>query len=97
MIAGVDTVVNKVLGKVTTATVDVNGTAVNLLSGKDFVVEDASIDGLVTALGYVLSEAALLTNIAEFMNKDGSYTFVIDAGVSVGGIKETVTVNVDLF
>ena len=97
MVANVDTIINKVLDKVTTATVDVNGKAVNLLSGDDFVVEEASIDGLVTAVGYVLSLEILETNIAEFMNEDGSYTFVIDAGVSVGGIKETVTVNVDIF
>ena len=97
MVSKMDSVINKLLGKVTTATVDVNGTAVNLLSGKDFVVEDASIDGLVTAFGYVLSEDVLLTNIAEFMNEDGSYTFVIDAGVSVGGIQETITVNIDIF
>lgn len=97
MIASVDSLANKALSKVTTATVDVNGKAVNLLSGKDFVVEENTVDGLVTAFARLLSEEILLTNIAEFMNKDGSYTFVIDAGLSVGGIKETVTVNIDIF
>jgi hypothetical protein len=93
-----DSVINKVLGKVSTATAyDVNGNALPLLNGSDFVVDEASVLGLVDAFGSVLSVDVMGTAMGQFMNADGSYTIVVDAGVSIGGIRETVVFNFDIF
>ena len=99
MVAKVDTVVNKVLGKVESSVVyDVNGNACDLLSGNEFVVNDNSVSGLVSAIASQLSEDLLLNKtIADFMNVDGVYTVKCDVALSIGGIKETVIVNLDIF
>lgn len=98
MVAKVDAVVNKVLGKVESSIVyDVNGNATALLSDRGFTVNDASIAGLVEAAAVALSDEVLQKGIVNFMNEDGTYTVKCDVALSIGGIKETVIVNLDIF
>ncbi len=98
MIASVDNIVNKVLGKVSYATVyDVNGNALPLLSDRGFNVATATVEGLVEAVAVALNDDVLNNGIVNYMNADGTYTVKCDAGLTIGGIKETVIVNLDIF
>ncbi len=98
MVAGVDTIINKALGKVDSAVAyDVNGEDYKLLSEDGFVVEEESIYGLVEAFTFALHEEVLGTKIENFMNADGTYTVKCDVALGIGGIKETVILNLDVF
>ena len=99
MVAKVDTVINKVLGKVESSVVyDVNGNVSELLNDQTFDVTENSINGLVVAVASKLNEELILNKtLADFMNPDGTYTLKCDVALSIGGIKETVIVNLDIF
>jgi len=98
MVAKVDSVINKVIGKVESGVAyDANGNAYALLSGESFVIADNTMEAVVSAFASQLSEGILLSNIGNFMNEDGVYTIKCDVALSIGGIKETVVLNLDVF
>ncbi len=99
MVAGMDSLINKLMGKVSESSVayDAKGNKYALLSGVDFVVADNTFASLVAAVACQFSEELLRSSVANFMNEDGSYTIVCDVALEVGGIKETVVLNFDLF
>jgi len=98
LICGFDKVINKVLSKVSASTT-VNGVAYNVLA--DNVVFDlegaSSIAALVEEVAAALNPALKGLTVADFANEDGTYTLAVDAAVSIGGIKETVILNLDVF
>ena len=97
MVAGMDAVINKILGKVASANIkDVNGKSMALLNGNDFVVGESSIKGLVVGFGRVLTDEVLDAKVGDFC-KDGIYTVAADVSLVYGNIRETVIVNFDLF
>ena len=98
MVAGMDAVINKILGKVASASIkDVNGKSIALLDGDAFVVEESSIKGLVDGFVGVLTKEVRGTKLADFANADGTYTFECDVALTIGGIAETVVLNVEIF
>ncbi len=98
MICSVDGVINKVLGKVSSATATtVNGAAYDLLSGADFVVNGDDITALVKALQAQLGNELKDIKVADFQNADGTYTAKFDVALTIGGIKETIVLNLDVF
>jgi hypothetical protein len=98
MVAGMDTLVNKLLGKVASASAyDVNGNALPLLSDRGFNVTEATVEGLVQAVAVALNDDVLNNGIVNYMNADGTYTVKCDVALTVGGIKETVILNLDIF
>ncbi len=98
VICDVSVLANKVLSKVDNASVNVNGVDYALLAdGAEFNLTSEDIEGLVVAVSDMLSETVKGLSVADFQNKDGSYTLVVNAGTTIGGINETVTINVDIF
>ena len=99
VICDVSVLANKVLSKVDNASIVVNGADVDLLKdGAKFNLASNDIKGLVGAVSGMLSDDVLNNvTVADFENKDGSYTLVVNAGTTIGGINETVTINVDIF
>ncbi len=101
LVCSVDNLINKVLGKVSEATVTtVNGEAVDLLidDAKFEVYEgEENLGGLVSAIYRVLSNEIIGKHVYDFVNADGTYTGVFDIALSIGGIEETITLNLDVF
>jgi hypothetical protein len=99
MVAGMDSLINKLMGKVSESSVayDAKGNKYPLLSGTEFVVADNTFGSLVSAVACQFSPELLKSSVANFMNEDGSYTIVCDVALEIGGIKETVVLNFDLF
>ena len=98
VICDVSVLANKVLSKVDNASVNVNGVDYALLAdGAEFNLDSEDIEGLVVAVSDMLSETVKGLSVADFQNADGSYTLVVNAGTTIGGINETVTINVDIF
>ena len=97
LVCSVDNIINKVLSKVTDAKVTTaNGATYGLLSGTDFVVNGDDFSALVKALKAQLGEVKGI-RVSEFANANGTYTATFDVAVSIGGIKETVVLNLDVF
>ena len=99
MVANVDTIINKVMGKVSSSSVayDAKGNQFALLSGNEFVVKNNTLSAVVEAVASQFSEGLLKNPMANFMNEDGTYTIVCDIALEIGGIKETVVLNLDVF
>ena len=98
VICDVSVLANKVLSKVDNASLNVNGVDYALLAdGAEFNLDSEDIEGLVVAVSDMLSETVKGLSVADFQNADGSYTLVVNAGTTIGGINETVTINVDIF
>ena len=98
LICSVDNIINKVLNKVTSATATtVNGATYGLLSGADFVVDGDDFNALVKALKAQLGNELKGIKVSDFVNADGTYTAKFDVAISIGGIKETVILNLDVF
>ncbi len=98
LICGFDAVINKALSKVSASTT-VNGVAYDVLA--DNVVFDlegaSSIAALVEEVAAAINPDLKGLTVADFANEDGTYTLAVDATVSIGGIKETVVLNLDVF
>ena len=91
--------VNKGLAEVADATVTSNVKTMPLLSGRDFVIDEANTNkfgALVLAFAGTLSQDLLESSVADFY-KDGIYTLAADVELEYKGIKETIIVNLDLF
>ncbi len=98
VICDVSVLANKVLSKVDNASVVVNGEEVELLAANaKFNLPSEDIEGLVLAATAMLSDTVKGLNVADFQNADGTYTLVVNAGTTIGGINETVTINVAIF
>ena len=99
VICDVSVLANKVLAKVDHASIDVNGVNYDLLTeGAKFNLPSEDIKGLVTAVESMLNTDLLTkVNVGDFMNADGTYTLVVNAGTTIGGINETITINVAIF
>jgi hypothetical protein len=99
MVAGMDSLINKLMGKVSESSVayDAKGNKYTLLSGKEFEVSDNTLSSLVFAVANQFSTELLDSSVENFMNEDGTYTITCDVALEIGGIKETVVLNFDLF
>ncbi len=103
LVADYSSVINKLLGKVTSATVtDLNGETYKLLNGNDFdgseIAESDNVFGAaVASIMAIIDDATLDADVADFTTGNGVYTVEFDVAVSVGGIEETVIVNFDMF
>ena len=98
VISVVSVLANKVLSKVDNASVVVNGANVDLLAdGAKFNLESNDVEGLVTAVQNMLSTSVKGLYLEDFQNADGTYTLVVNAGTTIGGINETITINVAVF
>lgn len=99
LVCGFDTLIDKALNKVTYAQTTVNGVVYDLLADEvNFDLEGASsIEALVTEVIEALNPAVKGLKVSDFLNADGTYTLTVDGAVSIGGIKETVVLNLDVF
>lgn len=109
----VDGFVNKVLEKVTSATVTtMNGQTVDLLNGNAFApedyrysVDDSALSLLIRAAMGIMSDDLLMLTVGDFANEDGYYTVQLDIAVdmeNLGGmvnntIEETIYINIHVF
>lgn len=106
-VAEYSNVINKLLGKVTSAKVyDLKGNAYNVLNGSAFdgsaIADSENVFGaFITAIYNMLDsegeDAVLKANVADFTTGNGVYTVEFDVAVSIGGISEKVIVNFDMF
>lgn len=106
-VAEYSNVINKLLGKVTSAKVyDLNGKAYNVLNGSAFdgsaIADSENVFGaFITAIYGMLDaegeDAVLKAKVADFTTGNGVYTVEFDVAVSIGGISEKVIVNFDMF
>ena len=103
-VAEYSSVINKLLGKVTSASVkDLEGNSYNLLNGNDFNAETiynnkSKFSGAVLALHDMMdAEGVLKANVADFTTGNGVYTVEFNVATSIGGISEKIIVNFDMF
>ena len=97
-VCGLDAFVNKVLGKVTSATVTVDGKEVELLSGAAFAPAAADYYGLLEAVVDMLSDDLKAVTVGSFLQEDGAYKVPVNVTVDVsnadvmtnGVISETI-------
>ncbi len=99
LVCGFDTLIDKALNKVTYAKTTVNGVVYDLLADDvKFDLEGASsIEALVIEVADALNPVVKGLKVSDFINEDGTYTLTVDGAVSIGGIKETVVLNLDVF
>ena len=102
-VAEYSNVINKLLGKVTSAKAyDLKGNAYELLNGSDFdgskIVAGSNVFAeAVKAIYAMLDEETTGAYVSAFTTGDGVYTVEFDVAVSIGGISEKVIVNFDMF
>ena len=102
-VADYSSVINKLLGKVTSAKAyDLKGNAYELLNGSDFdgskIVAGSNVFAeAVKAIYAMLDEETTGAYVSAFTTGDGVYTVEFDVAVSIGGISEKVIVNFDMF
>ena len=96
MVSSVDSLINKLITKVSVAKVyDADGNAYDLFSNRGFDVKNSTVAGLAEATAVALGDELLQIPMANFMNKDGTYT--VSCNVTVKGITEKVTITMDIF
>lgn len=95
----VDGFINKVIGKITTATVTTNdGTVVELLKkGASFTPEDyhwsaddTAFELLVKGVQGVMSDDILALTVGDFANESGYYTVKVDVAVDMSNVGDMV-------
>ena len=83
VVCGLDGFVNKVVGKVTAATVTVEGAEVDLLSGKAFAPASDDYEGLLDAVIDMISDQLKGVTMGSFAQKDGTYKVAVTVTVDV--------------
>ncbi len=103
IVGQVDGLINKVLDKISGATIyDVNGVAYTALSGEDFAYDANTsnpIAMLVASVAGLLSEEVRASYISSYSNGDGTYTVKLAGTAAIGSHSayEEVVINLDIF
>ena len=105
MLCGYESIVNKVVGKITSMTVVVDGEEINVLAdGAVFAPKGDDFSSLMDAIYAMLSEKFRDTPLALLL-EDGTLVFPVTVTVDMGSldamdnalITETITINLNLF